>query len=369
MIFRFARSRDLQLIACLAFILYFGLALIKPSGIFWSLDEGGKWIYLENVLRTGNPSAALIYPGRELDSTLGNVPIFFSLREGDQIYSWWPIGFPLITLPFYKLMGWGGLYLLPALGGAVIVLLSGLIVKMLNGQSCWAADTAAALVALATPVAYYSMTFWEHTLSTACVLMMAYLLLLNREQFSWRLLLLAGAMGSLAVFFRQEAGLIALGFGLIFLLTSWRKTIPFAVGGFLTAAAWIAVNLWITGNILGPNGNASQAMSLFNGMGVAGKKFIPYLLFNAPLVGAFAFNKWLLAIATVMAFLTALLGLWKKTRLFSALLLIATTLVCAYVLLQPSLYRSVHSVLITSSPSARNSTPLWRERSIVRVIV
>ena len=54
---KFFYKNELLVIAVLAFLIYFFLAVIKPIGIFWSLDEGGKWIYIENVLRTGNPRA------------------------------------------------------------------------------------------------------------------------------------------------------------------------------------------------------------------------------------------------------------------------------------------------------------------------
>lgn len=96
------------------FGLYLALAAGRPAGIFWSLDEGGKFLYLQSVLASGDPRAPLPYPGRGLDPGLEAVPLFYWIKAGAEIYPWWPVGFPLLSLPFYQVFGWLGLYIVPA---------------------------------------------------------------------------------------------------------------------------------------------------------------------------------------------------------------------------------------------------------------
>ena len=39
------------------FAFYLVLVLARPQGVFWSLDEGGKLLYIQNVLQTRERTA------------------------------------------------------------------------------------------------------------------------------------------------------------------------------------------------------------------------------------------------------------------------------------------------------------------------
>jgi hypothetical protein len=343
---RFVQKNELLIIAALVFFIYFFLAILKPEGIFWSLDEGGKWIYMENVLRTGSPRAPLIYPGRSLDSDLESVALFFYRRLGQKIFTWWPVGFPLLTLPFYRLLGWAGLFFLPAFAGAVSVFFSGKITENLIPLSKFYGKAVALVVAFATPLAFYSMTFWEHTLATACVLITLYCLMQADKSPNRTTLFIAGAVGSLAIFFRTETGLIILGFGIALLIIDWKRAIPFATSGVVLSSMWILANYWITGYPFGSNVAGTQVNSTFSAIKAVGNKFVPYILFNAPTIGAFDLGTKLLFIGTFLAGVSVILGLFRKTRWISALFSLCVIAICGYALLQPSLYRSVHGFLL-----------------------
>ena len=340
------RKNELLFIAALVFLLYFSLAIVKPKSIFWSLDEGGKWIYIENVLRTGNPRAPLIYPGRYLDSDLESVALYFYGRAGHQIYTWWPVGFPLITLPFYKLLGWAGLFFLPALAGAITVFFSSKITEVLSHGSKNATRAAAIILALATPVAFYSMTFWEHTLSVACAVFSLYLILISEKGRSLAALFWGGVAGSLAIFFRPEAGLVILGVGIAFLVVNWRRAIPYAIGGLLTTVPWLLANLWLTGHPFSSSIDSVQSLNSFTALKSVGWRFIPYVLFNAPTIGAFDLGDVRLILATVLTGLAFLFGMHRKTFWLALVMSLGVTVICADVLLQPSLYRSVHGFIL-----------------------
>jgi hypothetical protein len=363
-------DRELWLIAILTFLLFYALGLARPQHIFWSLDEGGKWIYMESVLRNGDPRAPLIYPGQTLDSNLENVALYFFSRQGNEIYSWWSYGFPLLTLPLYQLLGWSGLYLLPALAGSATAFFSGKITKTVCGQSRLAGIAASLLVALTSPVFFYSTTFWEHTLSTAFIMGMAYCLLVQPTTVSRRILFLGGVAGSLAVFFRTEAGLIIFGMGIIFFYWYPKKAFWLIAGGVIMTTFWMVANRYWMGSFLSSNADLARSLSFFPAFTNAGNKLIPYILFNAPVISAFDLGRNLLIGGTLSAGLAFLCGFFPKTRWLSVLFLAFVTALCGYVLLQPEMYRSVHGLILIcpliivaswvfASPAWKQYTRFW----------
>lgn len=364
-IFQPLNDKRLVALSALIFGLFFLLAMLKPSGIFWSLDEGGKWLYIENVLRTGNPQSPMIYPGRPLDSNLQNVALFYYARVGDQFYTWWPVNFPLLTLPLYKIFGWAGLYLLPALAGALTAFLSGCIAKILSNQARYVGEATALLVALGTPIAFYSTTFWEHTLATACFMLMFYLLLVTQNTPGWKSLLIAGISGSLAFMFRTEVGLVILGMGLMLLLVDWRRAIPFGLSGGVVTTLWVLTNLWITGYAFGNNVSSIQTMPNFRAVSKIGWELISYVLFNAPYTGALSLPQNLMIFGSLAAGLTLLLGLFPKTRWAAAFSSLAVIAICVDSLLKPALYRSIHGFLLICPLvlfcSWIYATPAWKK--------
>jgi hypothetical protein len=361
---KYLQNHGLLVISVLVFIIFFSLAILKPKGIFWSLDEGGKWIYMENVLRTGSPRAPLIYPGRSLDSKLENVALFFYGRIGQKIYTWWPVGFPLVTLPFYKLLGWAGLFILPSLAGAIIVYFSGKIAETFSSKLKNSGRLIALTIALATPVAFYSMTFWEHTISVACVVITLYCIQISIRTPERPYLFIAGVMGSLATFFRLESGLIILGFGVAILVFEMKKAIPLILGGLITTSGWVLGNMWLSGHPFSSSMDSIQAISSFTAFKMVGIRFISYVLFNSPTIGAFDLGDRLLYLVTFLTGLCVLFGIFRKTLWLSALLSVSVTGICAYVLFQPSLYRSVHGFVLISPIVLLSSwiigTQAWR---------
>ena len=84
-----------------------------------------------------------------------------------------PIWFSLISLPGLAAFGITGLYLLPLLSGWLIALISGLLARTFNPRL---APVAILVVGLATPVFFYSLTFWEHTPATLYALVAVWIL-------------------------------------------------------------------------------------------------------------------------------------------------------------------------------------------------
>lgn len=342
----FRSNKKLILISIFSFLLFFLLANLKPTGIFWSLDEGGKFIYLESVIQEKNPKTSLIYPGHILDPNHDNIALFFYSKIGDKIFSWWQVGFPLLSLPFYKLFGFGGLYFLPALAGALIVYISGKITKYLSDGSDHLESITAVIIAFCSPVFFYSVTFWEHSISVALLMLTIYFLLISKGKSRNLFFYLAGISGSLSIFFRTEAILIIAGFSLVLLLLNRKRFIPFSIGLGITTLSWAGLNYWLMGFFISPNVQAVQSLPNLNGLIKTGFKYIPYTLFNAPMVSAFDLGRELLIIGTILFIFVFGFSIIPKLKFFAILIFVGLSTISFYVLLQPGLYRSVHGFLL-----------------------
>ena len=338
-------------VTCVLIVLFLGLAAARPAGAFWSLDEGGKLLYVQNVVRTGDPAAPLIYPGRSVDPGARFIPLFFFLRNGDQIYSWWPPGFALLSLPFYALFGWIGLYIIPAVCGALCGLLAGAIFREVLGGGRWLAVGAALIVALATPVAFYSTLFWEHTPAVASFLGALLCLLYGWRTDKARWFVLAGLLTAIAVFLRTEiAGVIA-GMGLVVLIWRWRRALLFGASCALFSVPWLLLNSRFTGHLLGPQWNNGGGTSLLKQPWLAGIQqvgwwYVPQVLFNSASVGAYEIPKPALVLAVIGTGLAVILPLIRPARWATILGYAGLIAVSGSVLFVDSGYRSVHGFVL-----------------------
>jgi hypothetical protein len=142
-----------------------------PTHVFWSPDEGGK--LLQAKTHRGL-ELALPYPGARLDPELrfyahrpsGKVErSLYPLRDDEGRFRFhWPVWFPLLSSVPLSLFGVTGVYLLPLLAGWWTAILSGRLAAEVDPSL---EVPAVLLVGLASPIYFYSLCFWEHTLATA----------------------------------------------------------------------------------------------------------------------------------------------------------------------------------------------------------
>jgi hypothetical protein len=342
--------RDPLFLAAFALVfIYLVWIATRPQGVFWSMDEGGKFIYLQNVIQTWHPGGALVYPGRSIDSALKFVPLYYFARVNDQIYSWWPVGFPLLTLIPYQLLGWLGLFLIPAISGSLTSLFAGLSVRVLLPQSRWLPLAAVILVGLATPVAFYSTMYWEHTSATAGLMGALYFLLLGFERDDWRSFLLASFCASIGTFMRSEIGLFAFGFGLVILILNWRKAFIYGSGFVISALPWLALNLrWMGHPISRQVEQIFTENPLFKGMSSSQLLFFPQLLFNSGINVAYKLPNWVLFAGTAAVVIGILAAFFKRTYLIFPVATLIVTGISAGVLFSPEGYWSVHGFVLIS---------------------
>jgi hypothetical protein len=154
---------------------YLMVLLAMRPGTFYSPDEGAKLLQLYSLGWNGGLTYDVPYAGAALDPDYTFYPTrcrhedLYPVRlaeGGTKLH--WPIWFSLITWLPYTLVGLRGLYVAPLLSGWAIALLSGWLVRIYDARL---APLAILAVGLGTPVAFFSLTHWEHTLASLLGLM------------------------------------------------------------------------------------------------------------------------------------------------------------------------------------------------------
>jgi hypothetical protein len=176
-------------------------------------------------------------------------------------YIMYPLTFPALSAPFYRLLGFRGLYVLPLLAtwGAWFVLW-----WWCRAWEMPPLATASALAALAfaSPLTYYSATFWEHGPAVALAFAgLALLLGAPRRPPSGRQALVGGLLLGASGWLREEHFLMVALLLAVGLACRWWKGACFgvhmgrrAVVGLVTPCVlFVAVNLAAYGHALGPH--------------------------------------------------------------------------------------------------------------------
>lgn len=164
------------LVGIFALLVYLGIAwVIFPPEAVWSPDTGAKFLQLRNLRwEDGRPACDIAYPGQAIDpdlqfATSDPASGLLVVRGGKLQFQRLPI-FPLLTRPWYDWLGFRGLYLLPALGGAAS---GAFALHLLRRQdrrfAMWM------LIAFGSPIYIYATLFWEHTVATGLDLFGAWL--------------------------------------------------------------------------------------------------------------------------------------------------------------------------------------------------
>jgi hypothetical protein len=196
------RRRDWPLSAafCAVTALLVLLASYVPADTFVGGDSGVKL----TAVRT-----AVAHPARPLaiaPPVVAGVPLLsmmdpFFVPHGDHADAVTTTVFPLMTAPFYALVGLRGLYILPLIG-----LLAALLALVAMARSLgWTRAGAAVFLLLLTltPLLFYGLEFWEHTCAAA--LAYAGTAVFFRPARTTRRLFAAGVLLGSAIVLRPEA--------------------------------------------------------------------------------------------------------------------------------------------------------------------
>jgi len=336
----------------LALLVYLGIAwFVLPLQAVWSPDEGAKFLQLQSLrLEDSRLAYDIPYYGRELDPDLQFAQFhpslgFLRVRNDALYYPRLPV-FPLLVLPLFRWFRFRGLYLLPAIGGAVSSALAPQLLERNNRRlAMWM------LIAFGSPVFIYATIFWEHTLTTSLGLASAWLglrigpvkgMASFRRRLGWAAV---GAMLGISIYIRLEMVLFALAllFAYWFIVRDWGPI-------------WAGASL---GLMLFPYGLLHRAMNadfLFyfyplRYLAHAEWRVLPDLLVGPPQHGAIdpGWLGGLWAIATVIATAHSFGPTKSHTEYKLQLIGIGiTAVVGAIFLFKSAFYRSAHGILFTT---------------------
>lgn len=189
-----------------------------PKSVFWTPDEGAKLLQIGTLVwDDGLHYQPPPYVGQHLDPLYRFYPqyiIYARPMPNGNIYQNWLPWFAVLSSFALHHFGFSGLYVIPLASGLLIIVFVGQITQKLLPQ---AAPLAMVMVALGSPIWFYSLLFWEHTLTVLLGLSALWQLLLAYETDGWyrrayfiSLITLLG----MATALRTELLLFALAMGL-----------------------------------------------------------------------------------------------------------------------------------------------------------
>ncbi len=352
--------------------------------VFWSPDEGGKYLTLQQITTTGEWSGPLPYPAAPIDPLLQHVPLLYWLRADNTIYSWWPNWFPALTSLPYQLLGVRGLFLIP-LASALLIGLG--VYAAVASRSKRAALGALIAITLASPIWFYGLTYWEHTLNSLLILLGFAAATRGVMSDRARWWALSGGLLGLAFYLRLETVIFIstlgglLGGWLIVRLRQGAATRPLVMSLLVLGASMIIATMpYLVRNQL----SEGHPLGRRNAVGVArtADRVLSYgretALEIAPniLIGSVGHQgvdlspslRWLFVFASIGCCISGWLlrrG-WDVPVYVSALALIALS---GFVLLSPEDYSSIHGLILIAPylafagwglhPSADRVTRWW----------
>jgi len=336
---------SLLLIVILTGILFtLFLQLHTRNGVFFSGDVGLKAL-LAQQFASGNFRFNLDLPAADWVRELWQgglypfLPPFVYNRLG-LYYITFPFTFPLVTAPFYAMLGYGGLYVIPVASTWVVWFRFCAVCKRLELND---GITAIALVALifASPLSIYSAMYWEHTLAVALAFYgLTVVFFPSSASLSRRSAILGGVLIGLSVWFRPEFLCLVGGLLLLSLAAKVKwfekfspaadQEIIFITSLLLTISVFFVINKIVYGHPLGIHSiQVVEQFSLIERLLDARNNFkqLVYSLFEYFPV---------LLFPCLFAFLALLHSRLRLTPKIWAIYLIAVLFICAVPLIVPA---------------------------------
>lgn len=352
----FKKPLFLALVSLLTFIVYIFIAwFYLDSHGLWSPDEGAKLLQLVSLrFVNGKFAYDIVYWGKQIDPQLQYVlsnPSRDLLRiiDGKIFFDRFPI-FPLLTLVFYQVLGMKGLYVLPAIGGALIIFFSLLLIRPSNRNVFMYM-----LIAFGSPVFIYATIFWEHTIAT-CMGIAALRIAFHsaKPKFPFRILiwLLIGSILSFAIYIRLEIAIFVLAFLFAYWLFGDFKFGPLVAGGVVLLAliAYQPLHELMFSGVAVPK-NAEYVYKPFLYIKQARWMAIPDLL-AGPFADEGIYTGSLGIIWSIAAIMAVLGSFLDSKLLFRVVMNIALGFCLAigfYFLIIKSPYRSTHGLIFSTT--------------------
>lgn len=271
------------------------LQIYSRDGVFFSSDAGLKALLAQQFsLGKLQTSLDIPQPGWVLSLWRQGLypfaPPYVYEQQGNYFITF-PFVFPALTAPFYKIMGYRGLYAVPLVSLWIIWLRLWQVCRVWQVHSAITA-LSMGVVILASPLTLYGAMYWEHTLAVALAFWGLSGLLFHvlpegqTDRISLNEALVNGVCIGLAVWFRPEFLCLVVSLGAIVItgglsrLPAWaHRIVPRGVTPGLVIAFTGAMALTVLG-LLGVNG---VMYGRFLGM---------YAIQGSPSIGARGLQIW-----------------------------------------------------------------------------
>jgi len=148
-------------------MIYLSALLSLHPSVFWSPDEGAKFIQMHSLVSNTGTAHPISYGAAAQDPSFTyypTAPIYPQPLWPTGVLNHWPNLFPLVSLPFFQLFGLRGLYVIPLLCGLLSVVA---VSRLARNMEPGAATPGILLAGLGTPLLFQSVLFLEHTLAGA----------------------------------------------------------------------------------------------------------------------------------------------------------------------------------------------------------
>ena len=231
--------------ALLVVALVYGATLtMLPVRSFWGNDTENKFLLLKSIVASGYRDFSIRWPGSALDPGLEFQPLpppWSVVRDG-KVYSVYSPVFALLSSFPFRAFGFAGLLVLPFC--ASLLLFAGVArIASRLGTYTAAMPVAIGVAALCTPLWFYGVQFWEHSVGVCAATWSVAYALDWLQAGKLRSLVIAGLCAGIGIWFRDELYLFA-AVQLALLLASQRVRARTAVT-FIGAMIAGLVPLWL----------------------------------------------------------------------------------------------------------------------------
>jgi hypothetical protein len=254
-------QRKTAVSVALLFLLLWGLGwwLNQSISIFVG-DTGVRFIQVRELIANQWQTLAINYPGRVIDPELLYVPYYVAYSVvGNEIFFDITPFMPWLASWGYAAFGVPGMILVPVLGGVFTAVA---IYRLAQLSQLPRPHLIMWLTVFATPMFFYSIELWDHTLAAAAAAWSVYWVAKGFMTGSPAWFVLAGMMVGIGLGQRPEMYMFAicLGIGAIWVTRwQWRQVLLIIAGALITA---VPIWLWQYAQVGHPLGMA-MASHLF----------------------------------------------------------------------------------------------------------
>jgi hypothetical protein len=214
--------------------------------VFSTSDAGLRYWQVHSLIETQWKTLAIDYP-TELDPAYRYAPYYYaySLIDGQLYFDISPF-YPLLASFLYKAVGKIGLVISPIIGAIFTIWGIYKLAILCNlpkpNLMMWA-------TIFATPLLFYSVQVWDHTLGTGLALLGLAYALQGLRQEKRHLIFSGGVILSLAAGQRPELYVLVGAFGFAWTITNWRayqQSTILIIGGIAgILPIWALQQLWV----------------------------------------------------------------------------------------------------------------------------